>query len=52
MSHEALSDRVLRQREQLPEMYATFAPDHLPERLALSLDEPSDLDDVRGARGG
>lgn len=49
MGHQALWDRVERQREQLPAMYAITAPDHLPERLALTLDDPSDLDGVKGA---
>lgn len=49
MSHQALLDRVRRQREQLPAMYATFDVDHVPERLALTLDDPSDLDPVKGA---
>lgn len=48
VNHQALTDRVERQRAQLPAMYAVLAPDHLPERLALTLDDPSDLDDVRG----
>ncbi|WP_101525685.1 oxygenase MpaB family protein [Nocardioides houyundeii] len=52
MSHQALQDRVRRQREQLPDMYAAFGPEHLPERLALTLDDPSDLDDVKGVDRG
>ncbi|WP_110182903.1 oxygenase MpaB family protein [Nocardioides solisilvae] len=49
MGHQALAERVLRQRELLPDLYAAVHPEHLPERLALTMDDPSDLDDVKGA---
>ncbi len=49
MGDQTLSERVRLQRQQLPALYAVLAPDHVPERLALTLADPSDLDDVRGA---
>ncbi|QCX27808.1 oxygenase MpaB family protein [Nocardioides jishulii] len=49
MTHEALVERVRRQREELPQVYGHLDPDAVPERLALGPDDPSELGFVKGA---
>jgi hypothetical protein len=49
MLSNALLDRVRAQRELLPQVYAEFDPEALPERLALGPEDPSDLDPIKGA---
>jgi hypothetical protein len=45
MSVDTLRERVRRQRDELPGMYGEIDFDRVPERLALDLDDESDLPD-------